>query len=66
MDLAQIDILRHQYEIQETELKKARKQAQESMALAADESAKCKAAKDVIKSLTGQVYCCQELHRSFM
>ncbi|XP_071696120.1 PH, RCC1 and FYVE domains-containing protein 1-like [Rutidosis leptorrhynchoides] len=51
----QIDILRHQYEVQETELKKARKQAQESMALAADESFKCKAAKDVIKSLTGQL-----------
>jgi len=47
--------LRHKYEIQEAELKKSRKQAQEAMVLAADESAKFTAAKDVIKSLTSQV-----------
>nr|XP_043640125.1 PH, RCC1 and FYVE domains-containing protein 1-like [Erigeron canadensis] len=51
----QVESLRHQCEVQEAELKKSRKQAQEAMVSAADESAKCKAAKDVIKSLTGQL-----------
>ncbi|KAF5809499.1 putative regulator of chromosome condensation 1/beta-lactamase-inhibitor protein II [Helianthus annuus] len=51
----QVDILRHQYTIQETELKKSRKAAQEAMVLAAEESAKCKASKDVIKSLTAKL-----------
>ena len=41
--------------MQELELQKSRKKTQEAMALAAEESAKCKAAKDVIKSLTAQV-----------
>ncbi|KAJ0588071.1 putative brevis radix (BRX) domain-containing protein [Helianthus annuus] len=50
-----VDILRHQYTIQETELKKSRKAAQEAMVLAAEESAKCKASKDVIK-----IFDCQE------
>lgn len=38
------------------ELQKSTKKAQEAMVLAAEESAKCKAAKDVIKSLTAQVF----------
>lgn len=59
MDLIQVDSLKHQCETQEAELKKSKKQAQEGMLLAAEESAKCKAAKDVIKSLTGQVVSCE-------
>ncbi|GKD70501.1 PH, RCC1 and FYVE domains-containing protein 1-like protein, partial [Tanacetum coccineum] len=55
----QVDSLTHKCETQEAELKKTRKQAQEGMLLAAEESAKCKAAKDVIKSLTGQVVSCE-------
>ncbi|CAI9291529.1 unnamed protein product [Lactuca saligna] len=51
----QVDSLRHQCEIQEAELQKSRKQSQEAMVLAAEESAKCNAAKDVIKSLTSQL-----------
>ena len=42
-------------ELQEVELQKLGKKAQEAMALAAEESAKSKAAKEVIKSLTSQV-----------
>lgn len=53
--LFQIDSLRNKYEIQEAELFKSRKQAQEAMDLVAEESAKFAAAKDVIKSLTSQV-----------
>lgn len=37
------------------ELQRSTKKAQEAITLAAEESAKCKAAKEVIKSLTGQV-----------
>ncbi|KAK9080767.1 hypothetical protein SSX86_000525 [Deinandra increscens subsp. villosa] len=51
----QVDSLRLKYEIQEVELNKSRKQAQEAMVLAAEESAKFTAAKDVIKSLTSQL-----------
>ncbi|KAI3492305.1 hypothetical protein L1887_43235 [Cichorium endivia] len=51
----QVDSLRQQCEIQEAELQKSRKQAQEAIVLAAEESAKCNAAKDVIKSLTSQL-----------
>ncbi|KAI3686075.1 hypothetical protein L1987_79745 [Smallanthus sonchifolius] len=51
----QVDSLRHKYEIQEAELKKSRKQAQEAMVSAAEESSKFTAAKDVIKSLTSQL-----------
>ncbi|KAK9072183.1 hypothetical protein SSX86_008615 [Deinandra increscens subsp. villosa] len=51
----QVDNLRHKCEIQEAELKKSRKQAQEAMVLAAEESAKFKDAKDAVKSLTSQL-----------
>ncbi|KAI3820050.1 hypothetical protein L1987_13906 [Smallanthus sonchifolius] len=51
----QVDSLRHQCTIQESELQKSRKTAQEAMVLAAEESAKCKASKDVIKSLTAKL-----------
>jgi len=41
--------------MQELELQRSSKKTQEAMALAAEESAKSKAAKEVIKSLTAQV-----------
>ncbi|KAL3513840.1 hypothetical protein ACH5RR_026557 [Cinchona calisaya] len=52
---AQVESLRHQCEIKEVELQKSTKKAQDAMALAAEEAAKCKAAKEVIKSLTAQL-----------
>ncbi|KAL0323257.1 UNVERIFIED_CONTAM: PH, RCC1 and FYVE domains-containing protein 1 [Sesamum angustifolium] len=51
----QAESLRSRCELQELELQKSAKKAQEAMALAAEESAKCKAAKEVIKSLTAQL-----------
>lgn len=54
-DLGQVDALRNRCELQEFELQKSAKKAQEAMAVAAEESAKSKAAKEVIKSLTAQV-----------
>jgi len=44
-----------QCEHQEFQLQKSAKNAQEAIAVAAEESAKTKAAKEVIKSLTAQV-----------
>ncbi|KAJ0976599.1 hypothetical protein J5N97_012073 [Dioscorea zingiberensis] len=52
---AQVDSLRQRCELQEFELQKSAKKAQEAMGLAAEESAKSKAAKEVIKSLTAQL-----------
>ncbi|XP_059630523.1 PH, RCC1 and FYVE domains-containing protein 1-like isoform X3 [Cornus florida] len=50
-----VQSLRHQCELQELELQRSTKKAQEAVALAAEESAKSKAAKEVIKSLTAQL-----------
>lgn len=55
MNLPQVESLRHQCELKEMELQKSTKKAQEAMAVATEEAAKCKAAKEVIKSLTAQV-----------
>ncbi|KAL7618411.1 hypothetical protein Lser_V15G00270 [Lactuca serriola] len=52
---AQVESLMRECDMQEVELEKSRKKSQEAMVLAAEESAKCKAAKDVIKSLTAQL-----------
>ncbi|GMH22288.1 hypothetical protein Nepgr_024131 [Nepenthes gracilis] len=52
---AQVERLRQRCELQELELQKSTKKAQEALALAAEESAKTKAAKEVIKSLTAQL-----------
>ncbi|XP_073099233.1 PH, RCC1 and FYVE domains-containing protein 1 isoform X1 [Elaeis guineensis] len=52
---AQVENLRHHCELREFELQKSQKKAQEAMALAAEESAKSKAAKEVIKSLKDQL-----------
>ncbi|KAG6786052.1 hypothetical protein POTOM_007644 [Populus tomentosa] len=51
----QVESLRQRCEFQESELQKSAKKVQEAMAVAAEESAKSKAAKDVIKSLTAQL-----------
>lgn len=51
----QVESLKNRCELQESELQQSAKKAQEAMALAAEESAKCKAAKEVIKSLTAQL-----------
>ncbi|CAM0885437.1 unnamed protein product [Alopecurus aequalis] len=51
----QVDNLRHRCEVQELELQKSAKKVQEAMTLVAEESAKSKAAKEVIKSLTAQL-----------
>jgi len=42
-------------QLQEDELAKTTKQLKEAIAIASEETAKCKAAKEVIKSLTAQV-----------
>ncbi|XVF64375.1 hypothetical protein PTKIN_Ptkin09bG0164400 [Pterospermum kingtungense] len=52
---AQVETLRKRCELQELELQKSTMKAQEAMAVAAEESAKSKAAKEVIKSLTAQL-----------
>nr|GMD50175.1 ultraviolet-B receptor uvr8 [Ipomoea batatas] len=52
---AQVENLTCRCELQELELQKSTRKAQEATVLAAEESAKCKAAKEVIKSLTAQV-----------
>ncbi|CAA2964153.1 PH, RCC1 and FYVE domains-containing 1-like isoform X2 [Olea europaea subsp. europaea] len=51
----QIESLRNRCELQELDIQKSAKKAQEAKALAAEESAKCKAAKEVIQSLTAQL-----------
>ncbi|XP_068662372.1 PH, RCC1 and FYVE domains-containing protein 1 [Aristolochia californica] len=51
----QVDSLRQRCELQEFELQKAAKKTQEAFTLAAEESAKARAAKEVIKSLTIQL-----------
>lgn len=51
----QVESLRQKCELQELELQKSAKKVQEAMVLAAEESAKSKAAKEVIKSLTSQL-----------
>ncbi|WOL02321.1 E3 ubiquitin-protein ligase [Canna indica] len=66
---AQVENLRQHCELQELELQKLGKKAQEAMDTAAEESAKSKAAKEVIKSLTAQLKDMaevfpQELHKN--
>ncbi|KAK4390954.1 PH, RCC1 and FYVE domains-containing protein 1 [Sesamum angolense] len=51
----QVESLKNRCDMQELELQQSAKKAQEAMTLAAEESAKCKAAKEVIKSLTAQL-----------
>ncbi|CAA3005289.1 PH, RCC1 and FYVE domains-containing 1-like [Olea europaea subsp. europaea] len=51
----QVESLRNRCDLQELELQKSVKKAQEAITLAAEESANCKSAKEVIKSLTAQL-----------
>lgn len=51
----QVENLTRRCQLQDAELKHSAKQLQEAISIAGEESAKCKAAKDVIKSLTAQL-----------
>ncbi|WOK99091.1 PH, RCC1 and FYVE domains-containing protein 1 [Canna indica] len=52
---AQVESLTRKAQLQEVELERTAKQLKEAIAIAEDETAKCKAAKEVIKSLTAQL-----------
>nr|XP_043631740.1 PH, RCC1 and FYVE domains-containing protein 1-like [Erigeron canadensis] len=52
---AQVENLTRKAELQEIELERTSKQLKEAIAIAGEESSKCKAAKEVIKSLTAQL-----------
>ncbi|KAL3620339.1 hypothetical protein CASFOL_035251 [Castilleja foliolosa] len=52
---AQVENLTSKAQIQDIELERTTKQLKEAIAIAGDETAKCKAAKEVIKSLTSQL-----------
>ncbi|KAK6131437.1 hypothetical protein DH2020_034817 [Rehmannia glutinosa] len=51
----QVESLKNRSRMQELEIQQSAKKAQEAMTVASEESAKCKAAKEVIKSLTAQL-----------
>jgi hypothetical protein len=50
-----VENLTRKSQLQEDELEKTTKQLKEAIAIASEETAKCKAAKEVIKLLTAQV-----------
>lgn len=50
-----METLSRKAQLQELELERTTKQLKEAIAIAGEETAKCKAAKEVIKSLTAQV-----------
>ncbi|KAI3700316.1 hypothetical protein L2E82_44942 [Cichorium intybus] len=52
---AQVENLTRKAKLQEVELERTSKQLKEAIAIAGEESSKCKAAKEVIKSLTAQL-----------
>ncbi|MBA0684119.1 hypothetical protein Goari_025723, partial [Gossypium aridum] len=52
---SQVENLTRKAQLQEAELEKTTKQLKEAIAIADEETAKCKAAKEVIKSLTAQL-----------
>ncbi|KAH6837020.1 Regulator of chromosome condensation family with FYVE zinc finger domain-containing protein [Perilla frutescens var. hirtella] len=52
---AQVESLTRKAQLQEVELERTTKQLKEAIAIAGEETAKCKAAKEVIKSLTAQL-----------
>ncbi|OMO51171.1 Zinc finger, FYVE-type [Corchorus capsularis] len=52
---AQVENLTRKAQLQEIELERTTKQLKEAIAIAEEETAKCKAAKEVIKSLTAQL-----------
>ena len=62
--LSQVESLNRKAQFQEAELERTTKQLKEAIAIAGEETAKCKAAKEVIKLLTAQVrnvHCVQQL-----
>jgi hypothetical protein len=50
-----VESLTRKAQLQEIELERTSKQLKDAIAIAGEETAKCKAAKEVIKSLTTQV-----------
>ncbi|XP_010519784.1 PREDICTED: bifunctional serine/threonine-protein kinase/NEDD4-like E3 ubiquitin-protein ligase [Tarenaya hassleriana] len=52
---AQVESLTRKTQLQEVELERTTKQLKEALTIASDETARCKAAKEVIKSLTAQL-----------
>ncbi|GFQ07195.1 probable E3 ubiquitin-protein ligase herc2 [Phtheirospermum japonicum] len=52
---AQVETLTRKAQLQELELERTTKQLKEAISIAGEETAKCKAAKEVIKSLTAQL-----------
>ncbi|KAL8545085.1 hypothetical protein ACS0TY_005327 [Phlomoides rotata] len=52
---AQVENLSRKAQLQEAELERTTKQLKEAIAIAGEETSKCKAAKEVIKSLTAQL-----------
>eukprot|EP00258_Populus_trichocarpa_P048963 XP_024464982.1 PH, RCC1 and FYVE domains-containing protein 1 isoform X2 [Populus trichocarpa] len=52
---AQVENLSHKTQLQEVELERITERLKEARAIAGEETAKCKAAKEVIKSLTAQL-----------
>ncbi|PHT69371.1 hypothetical protein T459_28858 [Capsicum annuum] len=52
---AQVETLTRKAQLQEVELERTSKQLKEAISIAGEETAKCKAAKEVIKSLTSQL-----------
>ncbi|KAI4305933.1 hypothetical protein L6164_029259 [Bauhinia variegata] len=52
---SQVENLTRKAQVQEVELERTTKQLKEAIAIAGEETAKCKAAKEVIKSLTAQL-----------
>ncbi|PIN17408.1 putative protein, contains RCC1 domain [Handroanthus impetiginosus] len=52
---AQVESLTRKAQLQEVELERTTKQLKEAIAIAGEETGKCKAAKEVIKSLTAQL-----------
>ncbi|XP_065877346.1 PH, RCC1 and FYVE domains-containing protein 1-like isoform X1 [Euphorbia lathyris] len=52
---AQVETLTRKAQLHEAELERTTKQLKEAIAIAGEETAKCKAAKEVIKSLTAQL-----------
>ncbi|KAG9142959.1 hypothetical protein Leryth_006229 [Lithospermum erythrorhizon] len=52
---AQVETLTRKAQLQEVELERTTQQLKETIAIAGEETAKCKAAKEVIKSLTAQL-----------
>ena len=53
--ISQVENLTRKAQLQEVELERTTQQLKEAVAIAEEETAKCKAAKEVIKSLTAQV-----------